>query len=253
MKSMDRQQPHGKHPHHPLQGHLIDDSPGGQSRKEVSSGEEVPSRDEVSSRERFGVENPGLPAGGGDPQAQSFSLNHRTQVLHRTELMHRTVDSPLGPLLLVASPAGLVRVAYSVEDHEDVLDGLAELTQGGVGQAGAALDEPARQLEDYFAGRRNGFTVPLDLPDPPPTFGARVLQVVRQVPYGAVATYTDIAALAGRPDSVRAAGAACARNPLPIVVPCHRVVKLDGSPGQYVAGPAAKRWLLRFETMGPDL
>ncbi|WP_425548123.1 methylated-DNA--[protein]-cysteine S-methyltransferase [Arthrobacter ginkgonis] len=162
------------------------------------------------------------------------------------------MDSPLGSLLLVASPAGLVRVAYSVEDHEDVLDGLAALTQGDVEGAGAALDEPARQFEDYFAGRRNAFTVPLDLPDPPPTFGARVLQVVRRVPYGAVATYTDVAALAGRPDSVRAAGAACARNPLPIVVPCHRVVKLDGSPGHYVAGPAAKRWLLRFETLGPD-
>jgi len=167
-------------------------------------------------------------------------------------LAYRTVDSPLGSLLLVASPAGLVRVAYSVEDHEDVLDGLATLTEGGVERAGAALDEPARQFEDYFTGRRNAFTIPLDLPDPPPTFGARVLQVVRRVPYGAVATYTDIATLAGRPDSVRAAGAACARNPLPIVVPCHRVVKLDGSPGHYVAGPGAKKWLLRFETVGPD-
>jgi len=251
MEGMDRQQPRGERPPHHRQGHFIDDFPGGPSRKQVSS-------EEVSSRERFGVESPDLPAGGGDPQAHSPLLDHRTQVLHRTEpvhragLIHRTVDSPLGPLLLVASPAGLVRVAYSVEDHEDVLDGLAELTQGGVGGAGPALDEPARQVEDYFAGRRNGFTVPLDLPDPPPTFGARVLQVVRRVPYGAVATYTDVAALAGRPESVRAAGAACARNPLPILVPCHRVVKLDGSPGQYVAGPAAKRWLLRFETMGPD-
>ncbi|WP_172627370.1 methylated-DNA--[protein]-cysteine S-methyltransferase [Zafaria cholistanensis] len=162
------------------------------------------------------------------------------------------MDSPLGSLLLVASPAGLVRVAYSVEDHEDVLEGLEALAPGGVERAGAALDGPARQFEDYFAGRRNEFTVRVDLPDPPPTFGAQVLQTVQRVPYGAVATYTDIAALAGRPDSVRAVGAACARNPLPIVVPCHRVVRLDGSLGHYVAGPAAKRWLLRFETLGPD-
>ena len=200
----------------------------------------------------------GLPASGGVPQEPDPSPTHRTALLHRTELMyragliHRTVDSPLGSLLLVASPAGLVRVAFSVEDHEEVLDGLAAQTREGVGWAGAALDEQARQFEDYFAGRRDGFTIPLDLPDPPPTFGARVLQVVRRVPFGAVATYTDIAVLAGRPDSVRAAGAACARNPLPIVVPCHRVVKLDGSPGQYVAGSAAKRWLLRFETLGAE-
>ena len=199
-----------------------------------------------------GPDGSGLPAGGGVPPEPAPSLTHRRAVLYRTELIHRTVDSPLGSLLLVASPAGLVRVAFSVEDHEEVLDGLAAQTREGVGWAGAALDEQARQFEDYFAGRRDGFTIPLDLPDPPPTFGARVLQVVRRVPFGAVATYTDIAVLAGRPDSVRAAGAACARNPLPIVVPCHRVVKLDGSPGQYVAGSAAKRWLLRFETLGAE-
>lgn len=162
------------------------------------------------------------------------------------DVAHRTVDTPFGPLLVAATPAGLVRVAFALEDHDAVLARLAELISPRVLAAPARLDPVARQLDEYFAGRRTAFDVDVDL-RLSHGFRRRVLDHLRTVPYGRTATYTEMAVAAGSPKAIRAAGSACATNPVPIVVPCHRVVRTDGTIGQYLGGPEVKRALLAME------
>ena len=157
-----------------------------------------------------------------------------------------TVDTPVGPLLLAATPQGLVRVAYATEDHDAVLQTLADRISPRVLRAPARLSAAVRQLEEYFAGRRTAFELPLDL-RLAAGFRRAVLTQLRQVGYGTTASYATVAAAAGSPRAVRAVGTACATNPLPVVVPCHRVVRSDGALGNYVGGVAAKRTLLGLE------
>jgi methylated-DNA-[protein]-cysteine S-methyltransferase len=163
------------------------------------------------------------------------------------DLVYRTVDTPLGSLLLAATPAGLVRVAYESQDHDAVLATLAERISPRVLRAPARLDTVARELDDYFAGRRHTFELPLDL-QLAHGFRREVLTHLRDIGYGSTASYAVVAAATGRPKAVRAVGTACAVNPLPIVIPCHRVVRSDGSVGQYRGGVEAKRVLLALET-----
>lgn len=151
-----------------------------------------------------------------------------------TPIHHRTIDSPLGSLLLAATPDGLVRVAF---EHEEPL--------GAPGRA-EVLDEAARQLDEYFAGRRRRFDLALDLRRSH-GFHRRVLDHLGEVEYGTTTTYTAVAEATGNPAAVRAVGNACATNPLPIVVPCHRVVRRDGVIGRYLGGTGAKRALLALE------
>lgn len=162
------------------------------------------------------------------------------------DVAYRTVDSPVGALLLAATEAGLVRVAYSREDHDRVLDELAERVSARVLRAPARLDRAAAQLDEYFAGRRTRFDLPLDLALSR-GFRRTVLGRLSGIAYGATTSYAALAAAAGSPRAVRAVGTACATNPLPLVVPCHRVVRSDGSVGQYIGGPDAKRALLTLE------
>lgn len=162
------------------------------------------------------------------------------------DVAYRTVDSPLGALLLAATPAGLVRVAYESEGHEAVLRALASLVSPRVLRAPARLDRVAHELDAYFAGRRRAFDVSLDL-QLAHGFRREVLIHLRDIGYGHTASYTAVAAAAGRPNAVRAVGTACAVNPLPIVIPCHRVVRSDGSLGGYLGGVAAKQALLTLE------
>jgi methylated-DNA-[protein]-cysteine S-methyltransferase len=162
------------------------------------------------------------------------------------DVAYRTVDSPLGPLLLAATPEGLVRVAFADEGHDAVLDALATAVSPRVLAAPARLDVVARQLEDYFAGRRRTFDVPVDL-QLATGFRRLVLQHLREIPFGATESYAVVARAVGSPNAVRAAGSACATNPVPVVVPCHRVVRSDGSIGQYRGGIAAKQTLLALE------
>ena len=157
-----------------------------------------------------------------------------------------TVDTPVGPLLLAATPEGLVRVAYTTEDHDAVLQSLADRISPRVLRAPARLDAAVRQLEEYFAGRRTAFDLPLDF-RLSAGFRRDVLSHLREVAYGTTASYAALAAAAGSPRAVRAVGTACATNPLPVVVPCHRVVRSDGALGNYVGGAAAKRALLTLE------
>jgi methylated-DNA-[protein]-cysteine S-methyltransferase len=162
------------------------------------------------------------------------------------DVAFRTLDTPLGELLVAATPAGLVRVAYAAEGHDAVLAALAARISPRLLRAPRRLDEVARQIEAYFAGRRRHFEVPLDL-QLAHGFRREVLGQLRTIDYGTTASYASVAAATGRPAAVRAVGTACARNPLPIVIPCHRVIRSDGSPGSYLGGAEAKRTLLAME------
>ncbi len=162
------------------------------------------------------------------------------------DLAFRTVDSPVGDLLLATSTTGLVRVAFANENFDAVLDTLGAAIGRRILNAPARLDAPARQLDDYFAGRRTAFDLTLDL-RLSAGFRRLVQQHLPEIPYGRTASYKEMAALVGNPGAVRAVGTACSTNPLPIVVPCHRVVRSDGSLGGYVGGFAAKQALLDLE------
>jgi methylated-DNA-[protein]-cysteine S-methyltransferase len=162
------------------------------------------------------------------------------------DVSYRTLDSPVGPLLLAATPDGLVRVAFDREDHDAVLAALAAHVSPRILRSPRRLDDAARQLDEYFAHRRRSFDVPIDL-QLAHGFRRRVLSHLRDIPYGSTETYAMVAAATGRPSAVRAVGTACAKNPLPLVVPCHRVVRSDGTIGQYGGGQAAKRQLLELE------
>ncbi len=162
------------------------------------------------------------------------------------DVAYRTLDTPVGSLLLAATERGLVRVAYASEDHDKVLGQLAARVSPRVLLAPARLDTAAREIGEYFAGRRDLFGLPLDF-QLARGFRRTVLARLTEIGYGATASYAAVAAAAGSPRAVRAVGTACATNPLPVVVPCHRVVRTDGAPGQYVGGAAAKRALLTLE------
>jgi len=162
------------------------------------------------------------------------------------DVAYRTVDTPVGTLLLATTERGLVRVAYPSEDHAAVLEQLATRVSPRVLRVPARLDLAATELEEYFTGRRQLFDLPLDL-QLSQGFRRTVLSHLADIGYGATASYAEIAAAAGNPKAVRAVGSACATNPLPVVVPCHRVVRSDGTTGQYVGGADVKKALLRME------
>jgi methylated-DNA-[protein]-cysteine S-methyltransferase len=162
------------------------------------------------------------------------------------DVAYRTVDSPVGALLLAATEAGLVRVAYASEDHNTVLQALADRISPRILNAPGRLETPARELGEYFAGRRRGFDLQLDW-RLSAGFRRAVLSQLPQIGYGQTTSYAALAGLAGNPNAVRAAATACATNPLPIVVPCHRVIYSDGRIGNYLGGPDAKRALLALE------
>jgi methylated-DNA-[protein]-cysteine S-methyltransferase len=162
------------------------------------------------------------------------------------DVAYRTVDSPVGPLLLAATPRGLVRIAYAIEDHDHVLETLASRLSPRVLRAPGRLDTAARELEEYFGGQRRAFDLPLDL-SLSRGFRLLVQQHLPAIGYGQTRSYRQVAELVGHPKAMRAVGTACATNPLPLVVPCHRVLPSDGSTGRYVAGPAAKTTLLNLE------
>jgi methylated-DNA-[protein]-cysteine S-methyltransferase len=164
------------------------------------------------------------------------------------DVAYTTEDSPVGRLLLAVTPRGLVRIAYldAGDDEERVLGDLAEHVSPRVLAAPPALDPIRRELDEFFAGRRRVFETPLDwrLTD---GFARRVLRATARIPYGSVSSYKGVASGAGSPRAFRAAGTALGHNPLPIVVPCHRVLHSGGGLGGYTGGLARKRTLLTIE------
>jgi methylated-DNA-[protein]-cysteine S-methyltransferase len=162
------------------------------------------------------------------------------------DLAYRTTDSPFGTLLLAATDDGLVRVAFATEDHDAVLARLAQDVSPRILRTGRRLDPIARQLDEYFAGTRRTFDVTVDL-RLVSGFRREVLDRLAAVPYGTTRSYAALAAAAGNPKAVRAAASACSHNPIPLVVPCHRIVRSDGTIGQYLGGTETKRSLLAME------
>jgi methylated-DNA-[protein]-cysteine S-methyltransferase len=162
------------------------------------------------------------------------------------DIGYTTIDSPVGPLLLAATSKGLVRVAYQSEDHDRVLSTLASRISPRILRDPKRLDAAAREIGEYFAGRRTVFDLPLDL-SLSHGFRQVVQQQLPQIGYGKTRSYGQVAAMVGNPKAVRAVGTACATNPVPIVVPCHRVVRADGTLGGYAGGPEAKSTLLTLE------
>jgi methylated-DNA-[protein]-cysteine S-methyltransferase len=159
--------------------------------------------------------------------------------------------SPVGELLVAVTPRGLIRIAYGAEERSDtVLEELARRVSPRMLEAPAALDEVRRELDEYFGGKRTGFEIPVDwrLHD---GFSRRVLRATARIPYGQLLTYAQVAAKAGSPRGSRAAGNALGSNRIPIVVPCHRVVRSGGALGGYTGGIERKEYLLDLEGVPP--
>ncbi|OLT50335.1 cysteine methyltransferase [Corynebacterium sp. CNJ-954] len=162
------------------------------------------------------------------------------------DVAYRTVDSPVGPLLLAATQKGLVRVGFDVEDFGRVLSSLADKVSPRVLEFPRRLDTVASELDEYFAGRRRSFDVDLDYAMSA-GFRRTVQRYLPHIGYGHTQSYKQVAENVGNPKAVRAVGTACATNPLPIVVPCHRVLRSDGGLGGYLGGLEAKTTLLELE------
>ncbi|MGV1049697.1 MAG: methylated-DNA--[protein]-cysteine S-methyltransferase [Solirubrobacterales bacterium] len=162
------------------------------------------------------------------------------------DVAYTTADSPFGTLLLASTPRGLVRVGLPNQDAEDLLVDLAARVSPRVLEAPAELDEARRELDLYFAGKLERFELPIDwrLSN---GFQLAVQRGIARIPYGETRTYTEMAKRAGNERAVRAAGTACGRNPLPLVVPCHRVLRSGGGLGGYGGGLPMKRALLDLE------
>ena len=162
------------------------------------------------------------------------------------DVAYSPVDSPVGELVAAVTPRGLVRLAYEDGRGDAVLSELAARVSPRVIEAPARLDDVRRQLDEYFEGRRQTFDLGIDW-TLARGFTRRVLQSTAQVAFGALATYREVASGAGNAAAVRAAGNALGANPMPIIVPCHRVVRTGGALGGYTGGVERKEYLLSLE------
>jgi methylated-DNA-[protein]-cysteine S-methyltransferase len=164
------------------------------------------------------------------------------------EVAYATVDTPLGTGMVAATSRGLLRVMLPNDVPERVLEQISTRVTPRVLELPARLDRERRELDEYFRGRRESFDLELDWRLTPAGFYRKVLRAAaRRLPFGVTASYGEVAAWAGSPRAYRAAGTALAANPIPIVVPCHRVLRAGGELGQYGGGPEMKEWLLRLE------
>ena len=182
-----------------------------------------------------------------DLPAETPELSDRAEAEGLLDVAYTSVDSPLGPLVVAATPKGLVRVSYSEFRGEDeVLEDLARRISPRVLEAPARLDGVRRELDEYFEGRREEFETPIDWSHLA-GFTREVLRATAAIGFGEVSTYAGVAEAAGSPRAVRAAGNALGANPMPVIVPCHRVLRTGGSLGGYTGGLERKEFLLRLE------
>lgn len=158
-----------------------------------------------------------------------------------------SLDSPVGPILLAATPRGLVRISFASDlKVDDFVAELSDAVSPRIMESNSYFDCIRRELDEYFAGKRTRFDLPLDW-SLTGGFGRRVLRETYRIPYGSVSTYKDVAAAAGNVRAHRAAGNALGANPIPLVVPCHRVLRSGGALGGYGGGPEVKKFLLELE------
>lgn len=183
-----------------------------------------------------------------DPMAARIRrLAERADAEGLLDVAYATADSPLGEVLVAATRRGLVRVALPNENADEALADIAARLSPRIIEHPARLDEARRELEQYFGGRRHEFELPLDWQLSSEGFRRKVLRATARIPYGETTTYLEMAVAAGSPNAYRAAGTALGKNPIPIVVPCHRVLQSGGKIGNYGGGPAMKEYLLRLE------
>jgi methylated-DNA-[protein]-cysteine S-methyltransferase len=183
--------------------------------------------------------------GAGEERARRFS--ERAADLGLVDVAYAIVDSPLGELVVAGTDRGLVRIDYGTETLEITLQQLSVTLSPRVLEVPSRLEAARRQLDEYFDGRRRSFDLPVDL-RLVAGFRRRVLDAATGIPFGSVATYREVATRAGNGAAARAAGTALARNPIPIVVPCHRVLRTGGDLGGYAGGLERKRMLLDLES-----
>ena len=182
-----------------------------------------------------------------DREATMARLSERAARAGLLDVAYASLDSPLGPLLVAVTPRGLVRIAYEGEGGDDVvLAELAERLSPRVLHAPERTDAVRRELEEYFIGQRHEFSTPVDW-SLVRGFARGVLRATARVPFGEVTSYRQVAEAAGSPRASRAAGNALGSNPIPIVVPCHRVLHSGGGLGGYAGGLERKRMLLHLE------
>ncbi len=192
----------------------------------------------------------GRKLGGGD--AVTKKLLRRAEQERLIDVAYTEVDTPVGRLLLAATPRGLVRVTFPVESPEQVVQQLADTISPRVLESPARLDDVRRELDLYFDGRLTDFDLPLDW-QLTRGFYRKVLRATTRIPYGRTHSYTQVAKRAGSPRAVRATGTALGSNPLPIIVPCHRVLRSGGALGGYGGGLEVKQSLLKLEgALGSD-
>jgi methylated-DNA-[protein]-cysteine S-methyltransferase len=187
---------------------------------------------------------------GSEPAAAARRLATAAAAGGLVDVAYAPVDSPLGPLVAAVTDRGLVRLSYDHEGYDEVLEELAIRLSPRVLEVPARLDEVRRELDEYFAGGRARFEIPIDW-SLTKGFTRKVLRATARVPFGAVTTYRDVARRAGSDRAYRAAGNALGSNPIPIVVPCHRVLHADGGLGGYTGGLHRKRFLLTLEGAEP--
>jgi methylated-DNA-[protein]-cysteine S-methyltransferase len=178
--------------------------------------------------------------------AAAKRVSERAAANGLADISYAPIDSPFGTLHAATTKRGLVRVAFPEESIESVLEALARGLSPRIVEAPASLEPVKRELEEYFAGRRRAFEIPLDWSLIGP-FGRRVLHATAEIPYGGYLSYAEVASEAGSPRGSRAAGNALGANPIPIVIPCHRVLRTGGAIGGYGGGLDRKRYLLELE------
>lgn len=190
--------------------------------------------------------------GGGDLDSATRGLLARAEKEGLVDVAYSQVDSPFGKMLVAGTERGIIRVAFPhrkgdrLRDWEELLEELATEVSPRVLEAPERLDDARRQLDEYFQGERHKFELPLDFRLTHGFQGKAIRQIAR-IPYGKTLTYGELAARAGNPRAFRAAGTACGANPLPPIVPCHRVLPAGGGVGSYGGGPEMKRALLELE------
>ncbi|MDQ3953409.1 MAG: methylated-DNA--[protein]-cysteine S-methyltransferase [Actinomycetota bacterium] len=182
----------------------------------------------------------------GDARPPVDELVRRAEKEGLVDVAYGEVDSPIGRLLVATTGKGLVRIGFPSETEGLVLEELARRLSPRVVKAPQKVAPVARELDEYFAGRRQRFDVPLDWSLVGP-YARKVLRATAAIPFGKVSTYRDVARKAGNPAASRAAGNALGSNPIPVVVPCHRVLRTNGSLGGYGGGLDVKEHLLRLE------
>jgi methylated-DNA-[protein]-cysteine S-methyltransferase len=179
------------------------------------------------------------------PAALDDRFRERAAAAGELDVAYTLTDSPVGDLLLATTDRGVCRISFDPEPERE-LEWLARAYGLRVLRASRPLDRPRRELDEYFEGKRKEFGLPVDL-EALPSFQQLVLAELQLVPYGATATYGGLAARVGRPRAARAVGGALNKNPVPIVVPCHRIVGASGSLVGYAGGLERKEKLLALE------